>query len=212
MSEPIKVLVVDDHKLFRRGLAGLINEQPDFLVIGEASSGPEAVRRCLQHRPDVVIMDVHMPDGGGIEAVRALKENSDIRVLMLTISDKDSDLQGALSAGADGYLLKNAEPEQLGQAIRQVLGGQGVLSPEVTDRVMRMAGAAQKAEPAISLSPRERQVMVELARGATTPEIAGKLTISENTVKTHVRHILEKLEASNRAEAVARAAALGLLP
>jgi two-component system nitrate/nitrite response regulator NarL len=211
MSEPIKVFLVDDHNLFRRGLAGLINETPDFQVVGEASSGPEAVRRCQQRQPDVVLMDVHMPAGGGLEAVRTLKQKTDVRVLMLTISDKDDDLHGALSAGADGYLLKNAEPEQLCQAIRQVVRGQGVLSPEVTGRVMRLAGTVRNEASTVRLSPREKQVLAELSHGATTPEIADRLTISENTVKTHVRHILAKLEAANRTEAVARAAALGLL-
>lgn len=212
MSTPIRVYLVDDHHLFRRGLAGLIGDHPDFLIVGEAASGQEALRACAQHRPDVVLMDVHMPAGSGVQAARLLKQNHDVRVLMLTISDKDSDLQAALAAGADGYLLKNAEPEQLFQAIRRVHSGQGILSPELTGRVMRLAGAGPEREPAVSLSPREKQVMAELARGATTAEIAGRLTISENTVKTHVRHILDKLEAGNRAEAVARAAALGLLP
>jgi DNA-binding NarL/FixJ family response regulator len=212
MPEPIKLFLADDHHLFRRGLAGLVSEYPEFAIVGEASSGPEAVRGCMQRRPDVVLMDVHMPAGDGVEAVRALKQNSNIRVLMLTISDKDEDLRAALSAGADGYLLKNAEPEQLRQAIRQVAGGQGALAPEVTGRVMQLAGAVQKGRPTISLTSREKQVIAALSHGATTMEMASDLTISENTVKTHVRHILEKLEAANRAEAVARAAALGLLP
>jgi DNA-binding NarL/FixJ family response regulator len=212
MSEPIKVFLVDDHSLFRRGLVGILSEYPDFIIVGEASSGPEAVRRCLLRHPDVVLMDVHMPGGGGLQAVRALKQKSNVRVLMLTISEKDDDLRGALSAGADGYLLKNAEPEQLCQAIRQVASGQGALAPEITGRVMKLAGAYQKDESKVRLSPREKQVMAELSRGATSHEIARKLMISENTVKSHVRHILEKLEANNRAEAVARAATLGLLP
>lgn len=211
MPEPVKLVLADDHPLFRQGLARLLNEQPDFVVQAEASSGEEALRLCRRHQPHVVLLDVHMPGGGGIEAIRALKQQSDIGILMLTISDKDDDLLGALAAGADGYLLKTAEPDQLCQAIRQVASGRGALSPEVTARVIR-AAASQGQQQAASLSPRETEVITELAQGATTAEIAARLVISENTVKTHIRRILDKLEAANRAEAVARATALGLIP
>jgi len=211
MPEPIRLALADDHPLFRQGLARLLNEQPDFVVVAEAKSGEEAITLCQRHHPQVVLLDVHMPGGGGIEAVRALKKQPGINILMLTISDKDDDLLGALAAGADGYLLKTAEPDQLCQAIRQVVSGQGVLSPEITARVIR-AAASQSQQQAASLSQRETEVIAELARGATTAEIATSLVISENTVKTHIRRILEKLEATNRAEAVARAIALGLIP
>ena len=130
MTEPIRLLVADDHTLFRRGLIGFVNEQPDFRVVGEAGNGLDAVQIYRQQQPDVVLMDVHMPGGSGIEAVQTLKKEMNARVLMLTISDNDEDLFAALAAGADGYLLKSAEPEQLCQAIRQVFAGQGVLSPE----------------------------------------------------------------------------------
>ncbi len=211
MPEPIGLVLADDHPLFRQGLVRLLNEQPDFVVLAEAASGEEALRCCRRHRPQVVLLDVHMPGGGGIEAVRILKRQAGIGVLMLTISDKDDDLLGALAAGADGYLLKTAEPDQLCQAIRQVASGRGALSPEVTARVIR-AAASQGQQQAASLSPRETEVITELAGGATTAEISSRLVISENTVKTHIRRILEKLEATNRAEAVARATALGLIP
>lgn len=211
MTDAIRVLVADDHTLFRRGLMGLLNEQPDIQPVGEAPSGPEAVRLCAQLRPDVVLLDVHMPEGGGVEAVRALKQSIGARVLMLTVSEKDEDLLGAIQAGADGYLLKSAEPDQLCQAIRQVAAGQAILSPEVTARVMRVAAGARSQRAEVSLSRREGEILAALARGATTGEIAAQLVISESTVKTHVRHILEKLGASNRAEAVGRAAALGLI-
>jgi DNA-binding NarL/FixJ family response regulator len=211
MPEPIGLVLADDHALFRQGLARLLNEQPDLVVLAEASSGEEALHCCRRHRPQVVLLDVHMPGGDGIEAVRALKQQPGIGVLMLTISDKDDDLLGALAAGADGYLLKTAEPDQLCQAIRQVASGRGALSPEVTARVIQ-AAASQGQQQAASLSPRETEVITELAQGATTAEIATQLVISENTVKTHIRRILDKLEAANRAEAVARATALGLIP
>lgn len=210
MAKPVKLLLADDHVLFRWGLVRLLNEQPDFTVVGEAGDGRTAIHLGQQLQPDVILMDVHMPGGGGIEAVRALKQTCRARILMLTISDKDDDLLGALAAGADGYLLKTAEPDQLCRAIRQAAAGQGALSPEVTSRVIR-AAAVQGQGQATSLSPRESEVLAQLARGATTAEIAATLVISENTVKTHVKRILDKLEASNRAEAVARATALGLL-
>jgi DNA-binding NarL/FixJ family response regulator len=211
MPEPITILVVDDHPLFRRGLVGLLSEQSDCRVVGEASSGPQALKLCRHSQPDVVLLDVHMPEGGGLEIVPALKQDLGVQVLMLTISDQDQDLLGAIQAGADGYLLKSAEPEELCRAIRQVATGQSVLSPEVTARVMKAAVRPQNHKPGVNLSPREREVLAELARGATTAEIASGLVISSSTVKTHVSHILEKLGAANRAEAVGRAAALGLL-
>jgi DNA-binding NarL/FixJ family response regulator len=212
MAAPIKLLVVDDHNLFRHGLVGLLSDLPDFLIVGEASNGPDAVELCRQRRPDVVLMDVHMPGGNGVEAARILKQESDVKVVMLTISDDDQDLLGALSAGADGYLLKNADLEQLRQAICQVTTGQGTLSPEVTSRVMKAAAVSHSHRPRADLSQRETEVLTHLAQGATTAEIAHILVISQNTVKTHIRRILNKLDAANRAEAVARASALGLIP
>lgn len=210
MADPIRLLIVDDHALFRRGIAGLLHEQPDFNVVGEADNGEAAVVLSSKLKPDVVLMDVHMPGGDGLEAVRTLKQMAPVAVLMLTVSDKDKDLMGALAGGADGYLLKSAEPEELFWAIRQVAAGKSILSPEVTARVMR-AAAVRSGPTAVALSDREREVLGELARGATTAEIAARLVISENTVKTHVRRILKKLDVNNRAEAVAQAAALGLL-
>jgi DNA-binding NarL/FixJ family response regulator len=210
MSEPIKILVADDHPLFRRGLVGLLSEQPDCVVIGEAGDGPGALELSREVQPDVVLLDVHMPGGGGLAVVGALKD-SGARVLMLTISDKDEDLMEAIAAGADGYLLKSAEPAELCWAIQQVAAGGAVLSPEVTATVMQAAVRGQDHQPGVSLSPRERQVLSELARGATTAQIAQALVLSPSTVKTHISHILEKLDAANRAEAVGRAAALGLI-
>jgi DNA-binding NarL/FixJ family response regulator len=212
MSDPIKVLVVDDHILFRRGLIGLLSEQPDVRVVGEAGNGQDAVELVEQQRPDVVLMDVHMPAGDGIKAVKELKKGTNVRVLMLTISSKDEDLLSALAAGADGYLLKSVEPDQLCQAIRQAHAGHGVLSPEITTQVMTAAASSQNRHVASNLSQRECEVLVELAHGATTSEIATNLVISKNTVKTHIGRILKKLDVANRAEAVARASALGLIP
>lgn len=210
MSETIRLLVVDDHALFRQGIMKLLQEQPDFDVVGEAGNGRAAIHLAQQKRPHVILMDVHMPDSGGVEAVRSLKQTTDTYVLMLTISDKDQDLMEALAAGADGYLLKSAEPDELCRAIRQVASGHGALAPELTARVMQAAASGGRLP--VTLSAREREVLEHLAAGETTSQIAAALFISENTVKTHVRRILKKLDVANRTEAVARAAALGLLP
>jgi len=211
MANFIKVLVVDDHALFRRGVVELLRDQPDFSLVGEANNGPEALRLSRQLEPQVVLLDVHMPAGGGVEVVQALKQISGLHVLMLTISEKDEDLMAAIEAGADGYLLKSAEPDELCRAIRQVASGLSVLSPKITAKVMRIAAGSWDQQPEVTLSPREQEVLAKLAQGATTAEIAASLIISHNTVKTHIRHILEKLEATNRAEAVSRATTMGLL-
>ncbi len=209
---PIRVLVVDDHALFRRGVVELLREEPGLDVVGEAGNAQEALVLTRRHAPQVVLLDVHMPGARGVEILPALKREGAGRVIMLTISDRDEDLMAALAGGADGYLLKNTEPEELVRAIHRVVAGHGALAPEVTPRVMQAAAQRPpEPSPAGILSPREQEVLHALAQGATTGEIARQLVISESTVKTHVRHILEKLDATTRAEAVARAAALGLL-
>ncbi len=210
MTAAIKLLVVDDHALFRRGVVELLREQPDFVVLGEASNGSEALQISQHLQPDVVLLDVHMPGDSGVQVIPALKQNSNLRILMLTISEKDEDLLAAIEAGADGYLLKSVEPDELCQAIRQVAAGRAILSPEVTATVMKAATQSRSRPAQAILSRREYEVLAELARGATTAEIAASLIISQNTVKTHIGRILEKLAAANRAEAVSRAMALGL--
>ena len=209
MADRIRVLVVDDHALFRQGVVRLLQEQPDFKVVGEAGDGREAIYLAQQNRPHVVLLDVHMPGGSGIDAVRALKQTTASHVLMLSISDKDRDLMAALAAGADGYMLKSAEPDELCRAIRHIASGYGVLAPELTARVMQAAASGRHSS--VSLSAREQEVLHHLAAGETTSQIAAALFISENTVKTHVRRILKKLDVANRTEAVARAAVLGLI-
>lgn len=211
MADPIRVLLADDHPLFRRGLAELLAESPELQVVGEAEDGRQAIEMAGQLEPDVVLMDVHMPTAGGVEAVRGLKAERDVRVLMLTVSDQDEDLLGAINAGADGYLLKNAEPQELITAIRHVAAGRGVLSPQITAKVMKQAAGVEGDPQLPALTSREKEVLAELARGRTTAQIAHELVITASTVKTHVHHILRKLEASNRAEAVAKAARMGLL-
>jgi DNA-binding NarL/FixJ family response regulator len=208
----LRLVVVDDHALFRRGLVGLLDEIPGFIVVGQASDGQQALPVIEEQRPDVVLLDLNMPNMDGIATLRALKERRlAVRVLMLTISQDDHDLLDAIRAGADGYLLKNTEPEDLRRAIYRVAEGQGALSPEVTGPVLRALTHAPEAAPAPLLSDRELEVLECMVDGQTTQQIANRLFISENTVKTHVRHIFEKLAVSTRAEAVGRAMQMGLM-
>jgi len=207
----VRLLVVDDHALFRAGLISLLNDMPEYQVVGEAGSGEAAIDMARQVHPDVVLLDVNMPGIGGVEAVRILRKSEPCRILMLTISRNDDDLLGAITAGADGYLLKNAEPDELRRAIDLVNQGMSVLSPHVTRQVMRAVTSEQNQPPDSGLSSREMDVLVCLAQGKTPLQIAAELYISENTVKTHVRHILETLEAANRAEAVSKATHMGLI-
>ncbi len=207
----IRIVVVDDHALFRSGLISLLGDMGEFQVVGEAANGREAIEVVRQAKPDVVLMDVNMPVMGGVETVRALKGHEPCRIIMLTISKSDDDLLNAISAGADGYILKNASPDELKKAILQVHKGMGVLSPEVTRQVMTAVASGKTPQQEVGLSAREIEVLSCLARGLTTAQISNELFISENTVKTHVRHILEKLEASNRVEATRKAVQMGLI-
>jgi DNA-binding NarL/FixJ family response regulator len=208
----IRVLVVDDHSLFRQGLVSLLGEMPRILVVGEAENGRQALSVTRQIQPDVILMDVNMPIMDGVLAVEALrKENFHGQIIMLTVSKHDDHLKGAIIAGADGYLLKNVEPAELHNAILQVTEGKGILSPDITKQVFRAVSAEPAPVEGGSLSSRERQVLVCIAEGNTTAQISDQLSISESTVKTHVRHILKKLDAGNRTEAVRKALSLGLI-
>ncbi|MGW8224719.1 MAG: response regulator [Anaerolineales bacterium] len=207
----IRLVVVDDHGLFRAGLVSLLTTFPEFEIIGEAGDGREALSVVRATNPDVVLLDVNMPVMDGVETVEMLQKNDAPRILMLTISRHDEDLFGAIAAGADGYLLKDAEPEELRKAINLVAEGKSVLSPEVTSRVLKAVSSSHGIPSDIALSKREMDVLKCLAGGMTSSQVASELFISENTVKTHVRHILEKLEAANRAEAVSRAIQLGII-
>lgn len=209
---PLRLVVVDDHVLFRRGLVGLLNDMTEFKVVGEAGNGREALAVIQAEQPDLVLLDVNMPEMDGIQTVEALRKvRLPLHILMLTISQHEEDLMAAIRMGADGYLLKNTEPEDLRRSILRVAGGEGALSPEVTGTVMRALARQSEISDQQKLSDRELEVLACLAEGLTTSQIASRLFISENTVKTHVRHILEKLEASNRTEAVSKAIQLGMI-
>lgn len=213
--QPIRLAVVDDHALFRAGLISLLNDMPGFIIVGEAGDGLQALDLIRTKHPDLLLLDVNMPGMSGVETVRAIKNlpvTDQCKIIMLTISKSEEDLLGAITAGADGYLLKSAEPDELRKAITLVHQGLSVLSPQVTRHVLRAAISGNATHLTENmLSSREMEVLVCLAQGKTTAQIAKDLFISENTVKTHVRHILEKLEASNRAEAVSKATQMGLI-
>jgi len=207
----IRVLIADDHTILRQGLRLILAEDPFLKLIGEAADGEEAVQRALELAPDVVLMDVKMPGLSGIEATRRIRAaRPEVRILMLTVSDQDEDLFGALKAGARGYLLKNATAQEVLEAIHRVHQGEAILPPAMAARVLD-ALAAPTHEPE-ALTPREVEVIRLLAQGLGNKEIAAALSISENTAKTHVRHILDKLGLRSRAEAAAYAVRSGLIP
>jgi DNA-binding NarL/FixJ family response regulator len=208
-SGTIRVLVADDHALFRRGLEMVLESEPDIEVVGEANDGQEAVRLATEHVPEIVLMDVRMPGGGGIEACQAIKEVSPtVKILMLTISDEEEDLYEAIKAGASGYLLKEISIDEVADAIRSVHAGQSLISPSMATKLLNeFAHMAKKEEekaaaPAPRLTDREMEVLTLVAQGLNNRDIAKELFISENTVKNHVRNILEKLHLHSRMEAV----------
>lgn len=208
-DEAIRVLICDDHALFRRGLMMVLEEEEGVEVIAEASDGNEAVDLATRHAPDVVLMDVRMPGRGGIEATRAIRDEMPAtRVIMLTVSDDEDDLFDALKAGATGYLLKEISIDEVADAIRAVVTGRSLLSPQMaTKLIAEFAALAQRAEGGGAgggprLTARELEVLRHVAEGQSNREIAEVLGISENTVKNHVRNILEKLHLHSRMEAV----------
>ena len=198
--EPIKVIVVDDHEMVRRGLATYFNTYPDIELIGEARDGMEAVGLCFDLQPDVVLMDLVMPGMGGVEATRRIcGQNPDIQVIALTSFQEKSIVQEAIRAGAISYLLKNVDGDNLAAAIRSANAGRGTLSPEVTHELIN---AEQPSKIGSDLTPREREVLSLMVEGLTNPEIAQELVVSRATISSHVSHILQKLGVSNRAEAI----------
>jgi DNA-binding NarL/FixJ family response regulator len=204
---PIGVLIVDDHPVVRDGLRGMLSAHADFTVLGEAATGVEALAIASAMRPDVVLMDLRMPQMDGVTTIGALRERGiEARVLVLTTYDTDSDVLPAIEAGATGYLLKDAPREELFRAIRAAARGEAVLSPSVATRLMGRLRAPAK-EP---LSQRELEVLGLIAQGTTNREAARQLFISEATVKTHLLHIYAKLGVNDRAAAVAEAYSRGL--
>ncbi len=209
VDDPIRVLVVDDHALFRRGLEMVLEQEPDIVVVGEASDGAEALDKAVDATPDVVLMDVRMPRRGGIDACTAIKEAvPSTKIIMLTISDEEADLYEAIKAGAMGYLLKEISIEEVANAIRAVAGGQSLISPSMASKLLtEFASMIKRTDerqqvPTPRLTDREMEVLRLVAKGLNNRDIAKQLFISENTVKNHIRNILEKLQLHSRMEAV----------
>ena len=204
MTEAIRVLVADDHSVVRTGLVKILGAEPDIQVIAEARDGIEAINKALELKPDVIFMDILMPRCSGLEALAAIKkENSDARIVILTISEEQEDLLQALKFGAQGYLLKSATITEIADAVRRIAAGEVMFSPGIAAKLV--AEFRQKADEP-ELSSRETQVLQLTGEGLTNVEIANRLFISESTVRTHLRRILDKLHLKNRAEAIAYAA------
>lgn len=215
--ETIRVLLADDHTLFRRALADLINRQPGFHVIAEAASGSDAVRQALRLKPDLVLMDIHMPELDGIQATQQLASKlSDTRIVMLTVSEEDQDLFSAIQAGAHGYLLKKIEPESLFELLRGVFRGEAPLSRNTAMKILKRLSERTVETGAVSsgeaLTEREIEVLKLLGTGKTNKQIGVQLNIAENTVKNHLKNILSKLHLENRVQAAAMAVRQGLVP
>ena len=216
--KPIRVLIVDDHTLFRSGVKLLLNRQDGFEVVGEAGDGLEGVKRAKQLKPDAVLLDLHMPGTSGLEAIPLLKEEApEAAIIMLTVSEDADCLLEALRAGARGYLLKNIETDFLLDSIRRAVAGESVMSQQMTTRLAdAMRTTSSKfvgAENGLGkLTPREREIIVMLAHGDSNKKIARTLNLAESTVKIHVQGILRKLNLSSRVQAAVFAVENGLVP
>ncbi|WP_420114645.1 response regulator [Pseudactinotalea sp.] len=205
----IRIVVADDHPVVRDGVASTLSATEGLEVVGQAESGPEAVALAVRLEPDVVVMDLRMPGGNGVDAVRELRRlGSATRVLVLTTYDTDSDTVAAIEAGATGYLLKDAPTESLVAAVRSTAAGEAVLSPAVASR---LASHVRSPQGSASLSAREREVLALVAKGTSNRLIARELFVSEATVKTHLVHIYTKLGVTDRAAAVAAGYQQGIL-
>ncbi|MEO9383061.1 response regulator transcription factor [Chromobacterium phragmitis] len=212
MTQAIRILLIDDHTLFRSGLKALLQRQDDFVVVGEAADGLEGVKQAEQLKPDVVLLDLDMPVMNGREALgQILSGCPDAAVLMLTVSEDGDDLAECMRGGARGYLLKNINADFLLDSVRRAVDGDSVLSPEMTAKLLaRLRQPAAKASEADALTPRERETLGWLARGSSNKEIARELDLAESTVKVHVQNILRKLSLSSRVQAAVYAVEHGL--
>jgi len=204
-KQQIRVFSVDDHPLLREGIATLVNNQPDMMLVGEASTGAEAIRQFKQHMPDVTLLDLRLPDMSGIDVLIAIRsEFPEARIVMLTTFEGDVEVQRALQAGARGYLLKNMPPVELLDVIRQVHDGKKRIPPEIASQLLEHLSDE-------GLTEREVEVLREVADGNRNREIAERLFISEETVKVHIKHIMEKLGANDRTQAVAIGVRRGII-
>jgi len=213
----IRILLVDDHSLFRSGIKSLLESQQGFEVVGEASDGLEGVKRAKQLKPDVVLLDLHMPGTSGLEALQMITEDvPNTEVLMLTVSEDGQDLMQALRNGARGYLLKNIEIDFLVDSIHRAVKGESVMSPQMSaaliDAVRQPVVEKEAEEKTVRLTPRESEIIIMLARGESNKSIARILDLAESTVKIHVQGILRKLNITSRVQAAVYAVENGLMP
>jgi DNA-binding NarL/FixJ family response regulator len=205
-GKAVRILIVDDHEVVRMGLRTLLEKREGFTVVGEAGTAEEALRVARQSQPDVVIMDIRLPDGNGVQACREIREElPDTRVIMLTSYADDEALFGSIMAGASGYMLKQVRGQSLAEAIEKVASGESLLDPAVTSKVLeRMRGlAAGGGDELAALSPQERKILTLIAEGKTNKEIAADIFLSDKTVKNYVSSILSKLNLRRRSEAAA---------
>lgn len=213
-SEPLRILIADDHLLFRDGLRALLKAAPDAELVGEATTGEEAIALAAELQPDVVLMDIQMPGGNGIDATRRILHDSPhVRVLMITMYEDDSSVFTAMRAGARGYLLKGAKYDEVLRAVRAVGAGEAIFSPAIATRLIDyFANIRPAAAPQVfpELSVREREILTLIARGDRNVEIAERLYLSPKTVSNHVTNILDKLQVADRAHAIIRAREAGL--
>jgi DNA-binding NarL/FixJ family response regulator len=214
MTDTLRVLVADDHVIFRDGLRALLASTPDAELVGEAATGEEAISLANSLQPDLVLMDLQMPDLNGIEATRRIVHDSPhIRVLVVTMFEDDSSVLAAMRAGARGYLLKGATHAEMARAIRAVGEGEAIFSPAIAARLMEFFASFQPATlPQVfpELSDREREILDLIARGHKNPDMAVRLVLSPKTVRNHVTNILSKLQVTDRSEAIIRAREAGL--
>ena len=214
MERTIRVLIADDHAVYRWGLRTLLDSEPDTEVIGEASTGKEVVERAAEIRPDAILMDIQMPGINGIEATRRIIEaNQQIGVVILTMYEDDDSVFSAMRAGARGYVLKGAHPSQILKVLRAVASGEAYFGPEIARRLMSCFSAPKPASPAEAfpeLTSREVEILDLIAQGHTNPKIAARLCVSPNTVRNHISHIFTKLQVADRAHAIVRAREAGL--
>lgn len=213
-NKRIRVLVADDHPLFRKGIRSLLESMADIEVVGEASNGRQAVEMAADLQPDVVLMDLQMPEGGGLSATREIANaNDDVHILVVTLFDDDDSVFAALRAGAQGYILKDAEEGEMMRAIRAVGEGEAIFSPAIASRLMDFFASSRAVVPEEvfpELTEREREILTLIARGQTNPDIADQLSISLKTVRNHVSNIFGKLQVVDRAQAAIKAREAGL--
>jgi DNA-binding NarL/FixJ family response regulator len=212
MTEPITVLIADDHPMFRRGLRALLGTMPGIEVVGEATDGTGAVRLAQTLRPRLLLLDLHMPGGDGLTAIRRLAVAApDVHILVVTMFEDDDSVFAALRAGARGYVLKDTDDEEMSRAIRAVAHGESIFSPAVATRIMAFfAAAGRTTEPFPDLSPSERNVLQLMARGLANEVIAAELSLSPKTVRNYVSNVFSKLHVASRAQAIVRARDAGI--